>query len=246
MAQHRPRFKPVSFCDLLASQSLLRRHDLLLPCLQAQVLEELLERVVLPEPLADQARTAWLQGRTLESVREMLWGQRGWGAEDLEWQMLKQSKMQLLAQELFAAKAEAHFFKRKDQLDQVVYSLLRTQDANLARELYLQIIDGEADFSSLAKQYSDGPERYSQGIIGPKPLSAAHPALMERLRVASDGQVIEPFRVAEYWLVVRREKLEAAEFDQQASDKMVLELLQEHIKEEVMRRLSVLNHSSEG
>lgn len=236
----------MSFCDLLASESLLRRHDLLLSCLQAEVLEELLEPVALPEPLADQARTAWLQGRTLESVRAMLWGQRGWRAEDLEWQMLKQCKMQLLAQELFAAKAEARFFKRKDQLDQVVYSLLRTQDVNLARELYLQIIDGEADFSSLAKQYSDGPERYSQGIIGPKPLSAAHPVLMERLRTASDGQVIEPFQVAEYWLVVRREKLQAAEFDQQASEKMALELLQENIQEEVMRRLSLINQSSAG
>lgn len=231
----------MSFSDLLASPSLLRRHDLLVGCLQAQVLEELLEPIVLPEVVAEQARVAWLEGRSLESVRERVWEQRGWSADDLEWQMLKQRKMHQLAQEMFSSKSEARFFKRKDQLDQVTYSLLRTKDAHLARELYLQILDEESDFPELAKRYSDGPERHTRGLIGPKPLTVAHPQLVEKLRTATDGRVMEPFQLAEYWVIVRREKLQSACFDQAVSDAMALELLQEHIQQEVLRRLAVMN-----
>ncbi len=67
----------------------------------------------------------------------------------------------------FAAKAEARFLERKNELDQVVYSLLRLENSFLARELYLQIESGESNFADLAKRYAEGPERNTNGIVGP-------------------------------------------------------------------------------
>ena len=78
--------------------------------------------------------------------------------------------------ERFAAKAEARFLERKNELDQVVYSLLRLENSFLARELYLQIESGESNFADLAKRYAEGPERNTNGIVGPVSLTQAHPA----------------------------------------------------------------------
>ena len=110
----------------------------------------------------------------------------------------------------------------------------------MARELYLRLAAGEASFGQLAEQYSDGPERFTQGVIGPKPLSNAHPKLAERLQTARDGEVIEPFAVADWWLITRRDQLLTASFDEGIADRMTQELFQEWVQSEAQAHLAAL------
>lgn len=122
------------------------------------------------------------------------------------------------------AKAEARFLERKKDLDQVVYSLLRLENSFLARELYLQIESGESNFADLAKRYAEGPERNTNGIVGPVSLTQAHPTLVEKLQVAQPGVLLEPFRISSWWLVVRLERYAPATFNDEVSDQMCDEL----------------------
>ena len=126
--------------------------------------------------------------------------------------------------ERFMAKAEARFLERKKDLDQVVYSLLRLENSFLARELYLQIESGESNFADLAKRYAEGPERNTNGIVGPVSLTQAHPTLVEKLQVAQPGVLLEPFRISSWWLVVRLERYAPATFNDEVSDQMCDEL----------------------
>ena len=87
---------------------------------------------------------------------------------------------------------------------------MRTRDGFLARELYLRIANGEANFADLAAQHSQGNESKTNGIIGPVPLNQAHPILAERLRTSQPGQLQEPFSIDEWWLVLRLERYEPA------------------------------------
>ena len=158
----------------------------------------------------------------------------------LEAQALRPARQFKFSQRQFAPKAEARFLQRKSQLDRVVYSLLRLQDPGLARELYLRIDDGEANFADLAATYAEGPEKATRGIVGPVPLTQAHPALADRLRTAPPGVVLEPFRIESWWLVVRLESLTPATFDAATAARMAQELFEQWIGEEVERRLSEL------
>ena len=140
----------------------------------------------------------------------------------------------------FLPKAEARFLQRKTQLDRVVYSLLRLENPGLARELYLQINEGESEFSELAARYAEGPERTTRGIIGPVPLTQSHPALAERLRSAKPGVVLEPFRIDKWWLVVRLESYTPATLDEATAQQMARELFEEAVEEMVDRQISQL------
>jgi parvulin-like peptidyl-prolyl isomerase len=140
----------------------------------------------------------------------------------------------------FRAKAEARFLQRKNQLDRVVYSLLRLTDGGLARELYLRIEEGEADFAELAATYAEGPEKSTRGVVGPVPLTQAHPTLAERLRTATPGVLLEPFRIENWWLVVRLESLSPASFDEATARQMAGELFQQWLAEAEQRRLAGL------
>ena len=121
---------------------------------------------------------------------------------------------------------------------QVIYSLLRVEDGALARELYLRIAEGEADFAELAARYSQGPERSTRGVVGPVPLLQAHPALAEVLRTSRPGQLQAPLRIEQWWLVVRLESLRSASFDSEMRDRMTRELFDEWVEEEVRRLLA--------
>ena len=142
--------------------------------------------------------------------------------------------------ERFAAKAEARFLERKNELDQVVYSLLRLKNSFLARELYLQIESGESNFADLAKRYAEGPERNTNGIVGPVSLTQAHPVLVEKLRVAQPGVLLEPFRISDWWLVVRLERYSPATFTDEVSDQMCQEMFDLWVDEETAASLSQL------
>jgi parvulin-like peptidyl-prolyl isomerase len=150
-------------------------------------------------------------------------------------------RLQNFNREQFLPKAEARFLDRKNELDEVVYSLLRLENRFLAQELYLQIESGESNFADLAKRYAEGPERNTNGIVGPVSLTQAHPVLVEKLRVTQPGVLLEPFRISDWWLVVRLERYSPATFDDEISLKMCQELFAEWQKEQSLYCLKQLS-----
>ena len=165
----------------------------------------------------------------------------GLNENDLRWQLELPERIQMHSEAEFQHKSEARFLSRKEQLDRVVYSLLRLEDAYLARELYLRISGGEANFTDLAAKYSQGPEAKTKGIVGPVPMTQAHPALSERLRTSQPGQLLQPFQVDQWWLVVRLERYEPAQFDENTKQRMAKELFQEWLHQELVGKVRGLS-----
>ena len=79
----------------------------------------------------------------------------------------------------------------------------------------------------------EGPEKNTKGIVGPVPITNAHPALAERLRTSTPGKLLEPFQIGEWWLVVRLESYTPASFDEKTAHQMSKELFDRWVNEEV-------------
>lgn len=141
----------------------------------------------------------------------------------------------------FANKAEQRFLERKEQLDQVMYSLLRLKNGHLALELYLRIAEGEATFAELASDYSEGSENTKGGSIGPVPLRQAHPRLSEALRTNAPGTLLKPFQIEDWWLVVRVDRYTPVSFDDATRQLMCNELFQQWFQEEVNQQFQALS-----
>ncbi len=140
--------------------------------------------------------------------------------------------------EKFNNKSKARFLERKNQLDIVIYSLLRTSDTNLCRELYLKINEKEVDFGEIASQYSEGIEKKTRGIVGPIPLEKTHPFLAEHLRTSKIGEVTQPFKLDNYYLITRLESYDPVQLDSYMKDKMCEELFELWLNQ---KSISILN-----
>ena len=229
-------------------RALLDRFNLLHPLVEQMVASEVAANVVVSKEQLEQARLGLLQQRGYDGLEQ--WAELLEELERSEEEVLNRLcrgiRRRSFMRERFAAKAEARFLERKNELDQVVYSLLRLENGFLARELYLQIEAGESDFADLAKRYAEGPERNTNGIVGPVSLMQAHPTLVEKLRVAQPGVLLEPFRISDWWLVVRLERYSPATFTEEVSDQMCQEMFDAWIDEETATILCQLASETTG
>jgi len=169
-----------------------------------------------------EARADWLKSQGLTAA-EM---------EDMATRPLRIEKFK---QATWSSKVAAYFMERKMFLDQVVYSLIRTQDQGLAYELYFRIQEGEATFADLARENSQGPESRTGGLLGPVSVSQPHPRIGKLLSISQPGQLWPPQVLADWFVIVRLEKFIPAKLDDAMRRRLIEELFETWLKEKVQK-----------
>ena len=123
-------------------------------------------------------------------------------------------KWQALASDGIPGSEESLFLRFKDRLDRVLYGLIRVDNEALARDLFFAIEAGELRFGEAARRHSCGPEAGTEGIVGPVDLATPHPEISSRLRVASPGELILPFKLEQWHIILRLDYRFEASLDQ--------------------------------
>ena len=218
----------------------LRRHNLLKPLLRAITIENSVGHIELTDDESKQVYENYLNQCNISTEDQLSSHLKKLGidAKGLHWNIELPIRIAKHSANKFGHKAEARFLAKKESLDRVVYSLLRVKDGFLARELYLRIANQEANFADLASAYSQGNEAKTKGIVGPVPINQSHPILSERLRTAQAGELLEPFNVEEWWVIVRLERYESARFIDATAEAMAKELFNEWVEEQVTSKMS--------
>lgn len=135
-------------------------------------------------------------------------------------------RLQKALEDRYGERVEAHFLERREDLEQVVFRLMRLPQQGLAEELYLRLIDDDASFGDLASRYSLGDESITRGIVGPIEISQLHPTLRSVLRSLAVGDIHPPFLLDQSILLVRHEHRRPASLDEALRPRLLEELLQ--------------------
>jgi parvulin-like peptidyl-prolyl isomerase len=136
---------------------------------------------------------------------------------------------------------ESHFVQRKAQIDQVVFSMVRVKDVDIAEEIYFRLLSKEATFSELAPRYSSGIEAKTRGISGPIELGRLDPNLAGALLSAQPEEVLSPMQVSGWWVVMQLEALIPAELDDPTRQRLTEELFNIWVNAEVQKTMLVEN-----
>jgi parvulin-like peptidyl-prolyl isomerase len=208
-------------------EQLLRRTESIKLLLRRDIEEQVIAVVSLSDAHAQTLLQEHRKTHQLQDDNDLqAWlSQRGWNNEDLLLHVSRQECLNRFAAQQFGAGIEEDFLKRKNELDTVVYSLLRVQDHGMARELWIQLSEGETTFAEAAARYSDGPEATTKGVIGPVPLGQLQPELAERLRSLRQGELREPLAAGPWWILLRLEQLTPAKLDGPMRQRLLQEQL---------------------
>ena len=216
--------------------SLLHKNNLLKPLIKNELVGTLLSTVEIEKELKDTAIKKFITEnlglKDRESFQSWLTS-NNYTHKDVEDLALVGIRSKRYCKSKFEHQSESQFLKRKSELDIVVYSLIRVKDSNKARELYIRVAEGEADFGDLATMYSEGIESKTRGIIGPVPIGTAHPSLKAHLKSSRPGEVQPPFIVEDSHVVIRVESLDPAKLDDFMREKMAEELFNNWVEAKV-------------
>lgn len=220
-----------------ALRSLIRRCELVPALLRRQVEEQIVALVVPDLEPSEELWAAFRQQHHLDESDDAaldVWRQqRGWDHRDLCLHLLRPMALQRFKEQRYGPGVEELFLAKKNELDSVIYSLLRVRDAGLARELWISLSEGEVAFAELASRYSDGPESQTKGVIGPLPLGSIEPVVAERLRSLRVGQLRPPEALGGWHVLLRLESLTPARLDQPIRQKLLNEQFETWISQRV-------------
>lgn len=209
--------------------------------------EILIDKVIAGVECTEEENTAtysqFCQQNKLESeqqVEEWL-EKQAMSREQLQNLITKRLRLDKYKEATWNDQVDAHFIKRKSQLDRVVYSLIRVEKPEVAQELYFRIKDDENTFSALAMEYSQGTEAQTGGLIGPVEINAPHPKIAQVLTTCQPGQLIPPTRVGEWIVIVRLENYLSAKLDESMRQRMLDELFREWLNKTAKQKVSFLN-----
>ena len=204
-----------------------RQQGLGLAIAQALIFDQICQAVRLEPGLEQQLVQAFLEEQEVEptpEARAQALARQGWSENDLLQFATKAERLDRFKRAVFEQEVELHFLEHKLDFDQVEYSLIRVRDENLAFELHQRLLEGEATFAELAPQFSEGPERESEGRLGPYPLSQAHEVVAEKLRISQPGQLWPPFFLVNIWLILRLERWDGARLNDERREEVLTAL----------------------
>jgi len=219
---------------------LIRRQAIGQTIIRTLLIDAIAQSIPLDPQESEQLIETFLQSRPVSGAdpRRAYLEAEGIDDADLCWRATTERRLQIHRHRHHGEDVESLYLERKLELDQVIYSLIRVGDADLAAELHQQILEGEADFGSLARLHSLGAERFRRGPVGPVPLAAAHPELMHRLRSGEPGQLWDPFFVVDVWLLVRLEEHLPAELNEDLRQRLEQELFERWLEARVQAFLA--------
>lgn len=202
----------LQFCETqisLASLPLIVNDLELLPLLTRKLLELKLTSSIKPSQ-DDQVKYQRLfmrQNNIQDEESLAKWLDSSFLTQDrLTLRLYRQLQVEIFKHQKFQNNVESYFLDNKEKLDKVIYSLIRVKESPKASEIYLRIEQEEQTFSQLASEYAEGNEKDVNGLIGPVELGNTNPHIAERLRISQQGQLWEPFRIDNWWIVLRLEK----------------------------------------
>lgn len=217
----------VPFCPPEELNRIARQQGLGMAIAQASVFDEICQAVALEPELEQQLVQAFLEEQEVEptaEARAQALARQGWSENDLLQFTTKAERLDRFKRAVFLQEVELHFLEHKLDYDQVEYSLIRVRDENLAFELHQRLLEGEATFAELAPLYSEGPERESEGQLGPYPLSQAHEVVAEKLRISQPGQLWPPFFLVNIWLILRLDRWDGAHLSDERREEVLTAL----------------------
>lgn len=192
------------------------------------LIETILDNVVqsihcTAQETAQACQQVWQQWALVTKAQQQEWRSHyGLSAVEFEQLATRSLRIEKFKQQTWGHRLESYFLQRKQDLDQVIYSLLRTQDQDIAQELFFRIAEGEASFAELARQHSEGIEKETGGLLGPVELGTLHTKLANLLQVGRVGEV-QALGLGNWCMIVRLEKYIPAQLDESMQQRLLQE-----------------------
>lgn len=216
---------------------LLTRYQLLPQLLRESIIDQAIESIECTPTEITQACQQFCQQHQLtsEAMKTAWLNQHDMSEEEFEALATRSLRIDKFKQSMWGHKLEAYFFQQKSKYDKVIYSMLRVTNLEVAQELFYRIDAGEQSFAEVVRQYAEGEEKFTGGLIGPVTLGQLPHQLAQMLILSKPGKLWAPFQFKEWFLIIRLEQLISSQFDDKMQHVILNELFETWVQEQMTK-----------
>ncbi len=159
--------------------------------------------------------------------------QKNMTLEDLETHLERSIVADKLKEKITAGKVDQFFAENRLSFDTAKISHILVEKEGIAHELFSQIAEEEVEFSVLARKYSiDSDSKDAGGYIGFVNRRAISSAMESAVFGAGDGDVVGPVKTDTGYHIIRVEKIQIGELDDNTRKAIKDELFASWLEEE--------------
>ena len=199
------------------------------------IIDRLIEKEKKPHATVEEINSCYFRFMNINTKDELeLWMKR----EDLDKELVQKMAERhytwlRICEKKYKNQAATTFLKDKSKLDKVSYSMIWIKDEALANEIFVRIKESECSVDEAIIMSTDPPKGLKIGRLGPIRLKDLPDALAELLRISDEGQLWPPIKVESGWAIVKHDKTWPAVFNKEEKEKILLELGDQWIEEEI-------------
>ncbi|MGF1512805.1 MAG: peptidylprolyl isomerase [Elainellaceae cyanobacterium] len=143
-------------------------------------------------------------------------------------------QVRALKEAIALPKLQQYFIERKLYLDRVVLSRVIVEDQDLIEELRHQVLEAQASFESLAREFSITDDRLVNGMVGPVSRGTMPDALRALIDEAKAGDLVGPIHMEQRWGLFRVEAVLPASLDDSALKQTLIdEIFEQWLAEKI-------------
>ena len=212
------------------------------------LITQLIEKIQIKDEKSNEILDEFIKNNRLEGDNkfEEFLIQNNLSKNVLHKKLIRSNKIKKFFLENFKSAAKEFFIKNKSSYDKVTYSLIRNSNFQLSKELYLQIEGKEENIYDLAAKYSEGDEKFSKGIIGPIPISQSHDIIRQKIFSCKEGELLEPFKIDNWWIIFKLEKLFQTAFSEQIELNLCRDLFEKSVLKTSMLIIKQIRFGSDS
>ena len=214
---------------------LLTSYKMMPQLLRERIIDEAVAKIECTPAEIEQAYQNFHQTNQLNSETELqIWLQRhNMTVPQLELTIIRPLKIQKFKQQTWGNQLESYFWQRKSDLDLVIYSTIKVKDKDLAQELYFRISAKEQTYTDAARQYSQGIEAYTGGIMTPVSIGRLPKALAQILSSLNPGEVYRPVVLDNHFVIVRLEQIIPAKLNSLTANSLLNEMFESWLQKQL-------------
>ena len=211
------KLKTFNFLDEINNNSLkiLRLGNMLPNLVKSFLIYEIVSEISIEQNLYEtEIKNFYLKNKILNKNDLVnILKNKGISEEQLHYQITLPLKIFKFGAQHFQKEIKSYFLERKDFLDEYTFNIIRVKNKDIAYELYFRLDSDESDFTNLSESFSYYSELYPKGLFGPKNLQGMNPIIINRLIISTPGELIQPFQVDEWWIILKLLNKKKAKLD---------------------------------
>ena len=148
---------------------------------------------------------------------------------------IRRLKIEKFKQQTWGDLIPAYFARRKKQLDRVTYSMVKTKQRDIAREVHFRLIEKE-DFTELTQKRSGGSLVEVCRAIDGVELGSLSPSIARQLSTMKADTISAPMLVENYYIILRLERYVSVSCDRHMEKRLINELFEQWMQQQLTQQ----------